>query len=115
MNVGGSFLLSPYPPSLCPLSPTPPFLSKADGNANNLEDETLDVEDVVGGFKLGGFLLDVGIEYCSLEDKLYADEGNTVAVVFSENRWYDERGGNIGSDVDSVEDTLKTDFDTLAP
>ena len=86
MNVGGSFLLSPYPPSLCPLSPTPPFLSKADGNANNLEDETLDVEDLVGGFKLGGFLLDVGIEYCSLEDKLYADEGNTVAVVFSENR-----------------------------
>lgn len=107
-------LPSAHPLSLCS-SPTPPFLSQVYINASNLEDETLDVEDFVGGFKLGGFLLDVGIEYCTLDDSVCADDGNTVAAVFSETGWYEETGGNIGPDFDWDEDTWKTDFDLLVP
>ena len=50
---------------------------------NNLLDETLDVDVRVGGFKVGGVLLDVGMEYC-VPVVLVTLEGNTVAVLFCE-------------------------------
>ena len=42
------------------------------------------MDDRVGGFKLGGFLLDVGIEYCVPVLLGCALDGKTVPVVFSE-------------------------------
>ena len=67
-------LCSLYFPSLFP---DHPLLLKDKSN-------NLDVDDRVGGFKLGGFLLDVGIEYCVPVVVVSADDGNTVAAVFSE-------------------------------
>lgn len=42
------------------------------------------MDDRAGGFKLGGFLLDVGIEYCVPVLLVSALDGKTVPVVFSE-------------------------------
>ena len=56
--------------------------------ANNLLDETLDVDVRDGGFKLGGVLLDVGIEYC-VPVVLVTLDGNTVAVLFWETDLYE--------------------------
>ena len=49
--------------------------------ANNLLDETLDVDVRVGGFKLGGGLLDVRMVY-SVPVVMVTLDGNTVAVLF---------------------------------
>ena len=42
----------------------------------------------VGGFKVGGVLLDVGIEYC-VPVVLVTLDGNTVAVLFWETDLYE--------------------------
>ena len=55
---------------------------------NNLLDETLDVDVRDGGFKLGGVLLDVGMEYC-VPVVLVTLDGNTVAVLFCETDLYE--------------------------
>ena len=55
---------------------------------NNLLLETLDVDVRVGGFKFGGVLLDVGMEY-SVPVVLVTVEGYTVAVLFCETDLYE--------------------------
>lgn len=49
-----------------------------------VEVDKLDVDDCVDGFKLGGFRLDVGIEYCVPVLLVRALDGKTVTAVFSE-------------------------------
>lgn len=76
MREGWSGWVHAPSPSLFPHQPSQ---LKGKCKCNNL-----DVDDRVGGFKLGGFLLDVGIEYCVPVLLVSALDGKTVPVVFSE-------------------------------
>ena len=62
-------------------------------------DETVDADDRVGGIKLGGILLLVGMEYC-VPVVVTTVDGKTMTVVFSETDLYE-----VVADLD--EDKLK--------